>query len=448
MGTYVPNTLQEQGEMLATIGIDSMEGLFRVIPEEVRLKRPLQLPDGKSEYEVRRTMMETAEKNQVFRSIFRGCGAYNHYIPSIVKQITSKEEFVTAYTPYQAEISQGILQSIFEFQTMICELTGMEVSNASVYDGATAAAEAVIMSKERRRVKALVSGSVHPQTIETINTYVSGTDMEVIEIPIKEGKTDYDALKELLDESIACVLIQQPNYFGLLEDGDEIGSLIKEKEADVKYIMSCNPISLSVLKTPAEYGADIAVGEGQPLGLPLSFGGPYLGFMSTTAKLMRRLPGRIVGETTDSRGERAFVLTLQAREQHIRREKASSNICSNQALCAMTASVYLSAMGKEGVRKAAFASMSKAHYLADRICSLKSYRMAYQGEFFHEFITETSQDVDKVLKYLEERGILGGYPIKRNPDGIGGQLLWCTTEVNTKREMDYLVELLKEVEEA
>lgn len=426
--------------MLRFIGVESAKELFTSVPKEVCLDRPLRLPQGLSELEVKRKMSGIAAKNTVFQSIFRGAGAYNHYIPSIVKQITSKEEFVTAYTPYQAEISQGILQSIFEFQTMICELTGMDVANASVYDGATAAAEAVMMCKERKRFKALVSETVHPQILETIKTYCDGTEMEVQVVPEKDGRTDLARLTELMKEDTACVLLQQPNYYGLLENCESIGSLTKE--ADVKFVLSCNPISLGILKSPFEYGADIAVGEGQPLGIPLSFGGPYLGFMATTEKLMRRLPGRIVGETKDNRGDRAFVLTLQAREQHIRREKASSNICSNQALCAMTAAVYLDAMGAKGLAKAAQLSMSKAHYLAEKLCELEGFDLVYQGAYFNEFVTSCKDGVDKVLKILEQRGILGGLPLRGKNEG---QILWCATEMNSKEEIDTLVTILKEV---
>jgi len=440
MGTYVPNTPLEQQEMLNAIGVQNFRELFRAIPKEVYLEKPLKLKKGKSEFEVRRTMTNLAAKNKVFHSIFRGAGAYHHYIPSIVSQITSKEEFVTAYTPYQAEISQGILQSIFEYQTMICELTGMDASNASVYDGSTAAAEAVIMCKERNRRKAIISAAVHPQTIETIRTYCYGTEIEVIIAPSKEGKTDPEQLSKLIDAETACVLVQQPNFYGQLEDGDRIGELCAD--TDVKYIMSCNPISLGILKAPVEYGADIAVGEGQPLGIPLSFGGPYLGFMATTEKLIRRLPGRIVGETKDNKGNRTFVLTLQAREQHIRREKASSNICSNQALCAMTAAVYLDAMGKKGLCQAAVLSMSKAHYLADRICELKGFSMLYSGEYFNEFVTSFTGNVDKLLRELEQRGILGGYPLSGE---LQGNILWCATEMNTKEEMDSFIDVMKEV---
>ncbi len=437
MGTYVPNTGSEQKEMLKVLGLSSFDELFRAIPSEVLLKEPLKLDRGKSEYEVKRHMTELSAKNQVFSMIFRGAGAYNHYIPSIVTHITSKEEFVTAYTPYQAEISQGILQSIFEYQTMICELTGMDVSNASVYDGATAAAEAVIMCREKRRTRAVVSSTVHPQTIETLQTYLEGTDMELILAPEREGRTDLEQLSALLNGNTACILMQQPNYYGLLEDCEAIRKLING--SDIKYVISCNPISLGILKAPSEYGADIAVGEGQPLGIPLSFGGPYLGFMATTEKLMRRLPGRIVGETVDGAGNRAFVLTLQAREQHIRREKASSNICSNQALCAMTAAVYLDAMGKEGLERTAQLSMSKAHYLADRLCELKVFSMSHSGDYFNEFVTDFTGDVDYLLAELELRGILGGYPLG------GGRMLWCATEMNSREEIDTLIRSIEEV---
>ncbi len=438
MGTYVPNTKEEQLSMLKAIGLNSMDELFEAIPKEVKLGVDLDIPKGMSEMEVSGKIRKIAGKNKVYDSVFRGCGAYRHYIPAIVKQVSSKEEFMTAYTPYQAEISQGILQSIFEYQTMICELTGMQVSNASVYDGASAAAEAVIMSKERKRKKALISASVNPMIIETISTYISGTDMELELIPIKDGLTDIDSLKGKLDDDTSCVLIQQPNYYGLLEDGDTIGDILAD--TDIKYIMSCNPISLGVLKTPAEYGVDIAIGEGQPLGLGLSFGGPYLGFMATTDKLMRRLPGRIVGETRDPQGRRAFVLTLQAREQHIRREKASSNICSNQALCAMTAAVYLASMGREGIKKAATLSMSKAHYLAQRLCEIDGYELVYQGEFFNEFVTTINTDTDKLIKLLSDYGILGGYPLEGSNRR---RLLWCATELNTKEEIDNLIQILK-----
>ena len=302
-----------------------------------------------SELEVRRAVSAMAKENRVFSTVLRGAGAYDHYIPSIVKYIPAKEEFLTAYTPYQAEMSQGILQSIFEYQTMICELTGMDVSNASVYDGATAAAEAAAMCRDRKRTVTLVSAAAHPDTINTIRTYCYGAGCEMRLVPLREGKTDLAALKDMLAADVASFYVQQPNFYGLFEDAQALGQAVHE--AGAMYVMGCNPIALAIAKTPAACGADVAVGEGQPLGMPLSYGGPYLGYMATTKKHMRKLPGRIVGETVDNRGERAFVLTLQAREQHIRREKASSNICSNQALCALTAGAYMAAMGPRAWRR-------------------------------------------------------------------------------------------------
>ena len=442
MGNYIPRTTWEQQDMLLSIGAKTFQDLYKDIPEGVLLKSPLNIPDGLSEYEVKKCMTKFAGNNVIYPSIFRGCGAYNHYIPSIVKQITSKEEFMTAYTPYQGEISQGTLQAIFEFQTMICELTGMEAANASVYDGASAAAEAVIMCKDRKRDKILISETVDPQIIKTVETYCADSKLTIVKIPDINGVTDHSQLVDLLDDKVAGILIQQPNFYGQLEDCEGIGKLSKQYGA--KFIMSCNPISLAILKTPGECFADIAVGEGQPLGIPLSFGGPYLGFMATTKELMRKLPGRIAGETTDSKGNRAYVLTLQAREQHIRREKASSSICSNQTLCALTASVYLSTMGKEGLIKAAKLSMSKAHYLANELSKVEGFDIAFLGEFFNEFVTGYTKDIQRLMKKLESHGILGGLPVVINGSN---KIIWCATEMNTKAEMDELIKVVKEVTE-
>lgn len=435
MGSYVPSTQAERQEMLEAIGLKDYQDLYRDVPQSMILDHPLDIPSGKSELEVSRAMTAMAEKNTLFSTVLRGAGAYDHYIPSIVKYIPAKEEFLTAYTPYQAEMSQGVLQSIFEYQTMICELTGMDVSNASVYDGATAAAEAAAMCRSRKRTVTLISAAAHPDTINTVRTYCYGTGDELRVVPMKDGKTDLDALKEMLTPDVASFYVQQPNFFGQLEDADAIGQLVHE--AGAMYVMGCNPIALGIMKTPKDCGADIAVGEGQPLGMPLSYGGPYLGYMATTKKHMRKLPGRIVGETVDSKGERAYVLSLQAREQHIRREKASSNICSNQALCALTASVYMAAMGPQGIAEAARQCLSKAHYLADELCKLPGVSLKYQGDFFHEFVTILPQ-ADAVLAALEEAGILGGLPVE---DGV----LWCATEKVSKAELDRAVEIVKEV---
>ncbi len=435
MGSYVPSTAQERQEMLASIGLCSIDELFSHIPDSLKLKGELNLPSGKSELEVCRTMEHIAAQNIAFDSIFRGAGAYDHYIPAIVKSVTGKEEFVTAYTPYQAEISQGVLQSIFEYQTMICELTGMDVSNASVYDGSTAAAEAVNMCCERSRNVVFCSAAAHPDTIEVVKTYCWASGHEFVLVPAKDGKTDWNSIVPQLDKKTsACLYIQSPNFFGQIEDVQQAAEAVHAVGA--KLIMGCNPIALGLYKTPAELGADIAVGEGQPLGMPLSFGGPYLGFMATTKAMMRKLPGRIVGETTDVDGKRAFVLTLQAREQHIRREKASSNICSNQALCAMTAAVYLAAVGPEGLNQVANLCYQKAHYLMQQLTAIPGITLRYQGPFFHEFVTDQG-DANRILLKLEQEGILGGLPLS------DGGILWCATEKNSKEDIDRMVGIIR-----
>ncbi|RGX55411.1 MULTISPECIES: aminomethyl-transferring glycine dehydrogenase subunit GcvPA [Anaerotruncus] len=435
MGSYVPSTAAERQRMLESIGCANMEALFGMIPESVPKYPKLGIPAGKSEFDVRRELEALAEKNVAFRSIFRGAGAYSHYIPSIVKQITAKEAFVTAYTPYQAEISQGILQSIFEFQTMICELTGMDSANASVYDGASATAEAAAMCRDRKRMRTLISAACHPDVIATVKTYCWAADCEIQVIPEKDGATDLEALSGLLGEDSACVILSQPNYFGVLEDAEAAAQAAHA--AGAKFVLNVNPIAAAILKTPADCGADIAVGEGQPLGLPLAFGGPYLGFMACKAAMTRRLPGRIVGETTDVDGRRAFVLTLQAREQHIRREKASSNICSNQAWCALTASVYLAAMGPEGLMKAARQCMDNAHYLACELGRVPGFERRYARRFFHEFVTECPVDPVLLNEKLAAHGVLGGLPVNSG-------ILWCATEQNTKADIDRLITLIKE----
>ena len=436
MGSYIPSTREERLAMLESIGMHSFDELYADIPEALRLKDGLSLPSGLSELEVAQKIEEIAGKNTRFSHIFRGAGSYQHYIPAIVKQVTSKEEFVTAYTPYQAEISQGLLQSIFEYQTMICELTGMDVSNASVYDGATAAAEAAAMCRDRKRGTICVSASVDPKTISVIRTYCFGSGAPLVILPEKDGLTDMESWNAMDTSSIACLIIQTPNYHGLIEDVTSIANAVHNSGA--KLIASCNPIALGLLETPGEFGADVAVGEGQPLGLPMGFGGPYLGFMASTKDMMRKLPGRIVGQTADVDGKRAYVLTLQAREQHIRREKASSNICSNEALCAMTAAVYLSAMGSAGLEKVAASCMANARYLLEKLTAL-GFTRKYTGEFFHEFVTICPCDAAVLSEKLAAHGYLSGL--------VTGQteMLWCTTEMNTKSEIDGLIAVIKEV---
>lgn len=436
MGSYVPNTPKEQEEMLRECGFSGFDDMYRDIPEDVRLKTPLNILEGMSELEVRRTVEKLAEKNVVYRHIFRGAGAYQHYIPAIVNTIAGREEFRTAYTPYQAEISQGVLQNIFEYQTEICELTGMEAANASVYDGAVAAAEACEMCRDRKRSRVLVSQMVDPKILSVVKTYSFGRNTEVVVVPEKDGLTDLDVLKELLTPDVSCLLLSHPNYFGNLEDVERAAELVHG--AGAKLIMSSNPIALGLIKTPGEYGADIAVGEGQPLGMPLSFGGPYLGFMAADKKMMRKLPGRIVGQTVDCEGNRTFVLTLQAREQHIRREKASSNICSNEALCALRAAAYLAAMGPQGLRETALQCTSKAHYLQEKLAEAGLAPAYEAAEFFHEFVT-VCPDAEAVLSALKEKGILGGLLLDKH------RILWCATEMNTREEMDLVAAICKEV---
>ena len=438
MGSYIPTTRDERAAMLADIGCSSIDELYRAVPDDVRCEA-LDIPEGKSELEVMRIMEGLAAKNTVFRSVFRGAGAYARYIPSLVTTVTSNEAFLTAYTPYQAEISQGVLQSIFEYQTMICELTGMDVANASLYDGASAAAEAVLMCGDRKCTAVVVSGAVNPQTIETVRTYCDARGVRMSVVEPEGGVTSPAALAEAVGADGACVLVQQPNYFGMLED---VRALVDAAhEAGAKAVVAAEPISLGILESPGACGADVCVAEGQPLGLPLSFGGPYLGIIACTKALMRKLPGRIVGQTHDAEGRRAYVLTLQAREQHIRREKASSNVCSNQALCALAAGVYLSCMGPAGLARAADSSMRLAHYLAARLGEIDGFALMHDGPFFNEFAMTCPIDPHALEGALAERGILSGLPLE-------GGMLWCATEVNTKEQIDELVGAVRAIVEA
>lgn len=437
MGSYVPTTAAEQEQMLAAIGVGRLEELYQDVPQEMLLqKNGLNLPSGLSELEVREKVTALAEKNHVFKTVLRGAGAYRHFIPSVVKSVTSREELVTCYTPYQAEISQGALQGIFEFQTMMCELTGMDVSNASHYDGATAAAETIPMCRDRKRTVAYVSAAAHPQVIQVMQTYCFASNTELKLIPAKDGRTDPEALKAALGQDAAMFYLQQPNYYGQVEDAKAIGEIVHA--AGAKFVMGVNPIACALLPTPRECGADIAVGDGQPLGLDIAFGGPYLGFMATTSALTRKLPGRIVGETHDVDGKRGYVLTLSAREQHIRREKASSNICSNQALCAFTAGVYMAAMGESGMKQCARLCVSKAHYFASQLEAV-GCKVKYTGEFFHEFVTECAcpNCRKKILDALAKQDILGGAE-------VDGGILWCVTELVSREQLDKAVAIVKE----
>jgi glycine dehydrogenase subunit 1 len=441
--SYIPHTENERQLMLTELGLKKIDDLFSDIPNQVRLQKELNIPGPLSELEVTRYIKGLAQKNITTDQYisFLGAGAYDHFIPSAVQHILMRAEFYTAYTPYQPEISQGVLQSIFEFQTMICELTGMDVANASMYDGASATAEAALMaSAATRRTKVLVSKAVHPEYREVLKTYAAGPGLQIEEIDFQQGATDLEVLKQQLNKNVAAVIIQQPNFFGTIEDLTTAAELTHDVKALLVSVV--DPVAMALIASPASCGADIVVGEGQGLGIPMSFGGPHLGFMACTEKLMRRMPGRIVGQTKDSRGDRGFVLTLQAREQHIRREKATSNICSNQALCALAATVHLSLLGKKGLRQVAEQSMQKSHYTYDQVTGLMGYEPVWAAPFFKEFVVKLPQPVAEINARLLENGIIGGFDLGRYYPELENQMLFCVTETHTKEEIDRLVAVL------
>lgn len=436
MYKYFPHTEADIKGMLEHIGIKSIDELYAEVPEQVRLKKDYDLPEAKSELEIRQFFAGLAAKNKQL-TCFAGAGAYDHYTPAAVPQIVSRSEYLTSYTPYQAEISQGTLHYIFEYQSMMAELTGMDISNASMYDGSTATAEAVLMAvaSAKKARKVLVSETVDPKILAVIRTYAHfhGVDIEMVKAT--DGATDKaDLDSKLADGGVAGVLVQQPNFFGVVED--YTGFADATHAAKALFIMNSVAADLAVLRTPGEWGADIAVGDGQSLGLPMSFGGPYVGYMCCREKLMRKMPGRIVGMTKDSRGQRAFVLTLQAREQHIRREKATSNICSNESLMALFVTIYMSLMGKQGLKEAAELSYAGAHYLMDRLVATGRFKPAFDRPFFNEFCVRYAGDVDELQKRFIDNGILGG--VKVAPDTI----MFAVTEKRTKEEIDKLIETI------
>ncbi len=435
---YLPISNDEISTMLDTIGIEAITELFSDISNEIKLERLLNLPPALSEQELIKLITDIASKNKVYDIILRGAGAYSRFIPAAVKEISSREEFITAYTPYQPEISQGILQSIFEYQTAICELTGMFASNASVYDGASAAAEAVAMCINKKNDAVLIAESCNPAYIQTVRTYCLGNNIEVRIIPCKNGCVSKEDLNDLLTDDVGCVMVQNPNYFGLLENMVDLAATTHNSNS--KFIYIFNPLAASILKTPGECNADIAVGEGQPLGLELSFGGPYLGIITCSSALLRKMPGRIVGETIDRNGNKAYVLTLQAREQHIRREKAQSNICTNQAHCAMTASVYMNTLGPFEMQRVANICVSLAHYFAQKLCEIPGFQMTFRGEYFNEFVTTCPCDPEIIQQLLSKNGILGGLPLN---GVLAGHILWCVTETCSRKDLDQVITILK-----
>ena len=436
---FLSHTQEDRQEMLKTIGVKSMEELFADIPLEIRLPRPLNIPGPLSELELTRHLQELSNKNGNLNDYvsFLGAGSYDHFIPRVINHLLLRSEFYTAYTPYQPEISQGTLTTIFEYQTLICELTGMDAANASMYDGATAMAEAVLMACEsQRQKKIVVSSTVHPAYRTVLKTYAAGQQIEVVEAPYTKGITDLEALAKLVDGQTTGVIVQHPNFFGALEKVKEIGEIAHNKGG--LYIMVVDPISLAILKAPADYGADIVVGEGQALGNPISFGGPQLGFFACNGKLVRRMPGRVVGQTVDSRGQRAFVLTLQTREQHIRREKATSNICSNEALCALAATMYLTILGKKGLVEVAKLCLQKAHLLKEQLREV-GISPGFEAPFFKEFVVKTPRPVQEINQGLLKSKIIGGLDLAPFYPELKNHMLLCVTEKRTRDEMAALV---------
>jgi glycine dehydrogenase subunit 1 len=446
--SYIPHTDVERQQMLAAIGVTTIEDLFEAVPSTHRFP-PLDLPEPMSEMEVMSEMLALSEANdhgQDF-AIFRGAGAYHHFIPSAVNHMLLRGEFYTAYTPYQPEVSQGTLQAIFEYQSMICALTGMDAANASHYDGATSLAESVTMSREltrHKRNKVVWSAGINPQYRAVARTYNQGTGVQFVG---DDRIMELDELADLIDDNTIMVAVAYPNFFGQVEHPDKLKALA-QKVHDVGAIMVfvANPMALGLFKSPGELGADIVVGDGQPLGIPLSFGGPYLGYFATKTAHVRKIAGRIIGETVDKSGKRAYVMTLRPREQDIRREKASSNICTNQGLMSLAASVYLALMGKYGMRKVAELCYHKAHYAANEIDKLPDYSVDQRKAFFHEFVVKCPRPVAEINAKLMEEGIMGGYDLGKDYPNLNNHMLLCVTEMNSKEEIDALVSVLKGVQ--
>ena len=444
MYPYLPATPEDEKVILDRLGLKTADEVFAEIPQSIRLKKGLDLEGPKSELEVERILKALSEQNLHAGNtpMFLGAGMYDHYIPTTVRYATGRSEFYTAYTPYQPEISQGTLQAIFEYQSMICAITGMDVSNASLYDGASAAAEASFLAASAtRRSRIVVSETVHPDTRRVLTTYLQQQDIELLLVPMKDGITDLDVLHQAVDKETAAVLIQSPNFLGYCEPIEQVEKLIHENKGLL--ILSVDPISLGLLKSPGELGADIAIGDGQSLGNSMSFGGPTLGFMACTKSLMRKMPGRIVGQTRDTEGRRGFVSTLQTREQHIRREKATSNICSNQALNALAACVYLTTMGKQGLQEVARQCYDKAHYAAEAITRSGKYQLPYEQPFFKEFPVVSSVPVGEIQSTLLQNGTIGGYALEKEYPAMENAILYCVTEKRTRQEIDSLSQILE-----
>jgi glycine dehydrogenase subunit 1 len=445
--SYILNTEADQRAMLREIGVKSLDELFEAIPAACRLNRDLAVPPGLTEMELTSHLTELARKNRSADDAvcFLGGGSYDHFIPAVVDVIASRSEFYTAYTPYQAEASQGSLQAFFEYQTLICQLTGMDVSNASLYDGGSAVAEAALMAMAAtdRQGPILIAESVHPEYRLNLETYLTNLDSRLVTLPTPSGRLDPDDVRKALTDDTVCVIVQHPNFFGCLEEVEEIGKLAHERGA--LFVVSVDPISLGLLRRPGEYGADIVVAEGQGLGTPMQFGGPYLGILACREQFVRKMPGRLVGQTTDRNGKRCWVLTLQTREQHIRREKATSNICTNQGLLALRATVYLAALGPQGLRETAELSLRKAHYAAEQLTRLPGVRLRFAHPFFKEFVLQVRGDVPAVLSKLLREGYHAGLHLGRWHPSLSDCLSIAVTEKRTKGEIDGLVEAFRKV---
>lgn len=441
---YIPFSKTEQQEMIQSVGAKTIDDLFIDIPVSARLKRALNIPPALSELEISDYFIKLAASNDTASMVcFRGAGAYDHYIPSVVKHLVLRGEFFTAYTPYQPEASQGTLQMIYEFQSLICELTGMDVANASLYDGSTAVAEAALMAcRSTERGKILIAKTVHPQYREVLRTYCTQAEIGYEEIPYKDGVIDLEELSKLATSDVAGVIIQHPNFFGNLEPVHEIEKLVHKNGS--LFVVTANPISLGILAPPGEYNADICIMEGQSLGNAISYGGPYLGIIACKGALVRRMPGRLVGIAKDNKGRRGFVLTLQAREQHIRRAKATSNICTNQSLNALCATIYLALIGKEGIKEVADLNLQKAHYAVQQLTSSQGYSLAWTKQhFFNEFAIRCPQPVKTINEKLHRTGILGGYDLESDYPELNRCMLICVTEKRTKAQIDQLVNAVK-----
>lgn len=441
---YLPLTDEERREMLDQLDLESVEALFSDIPAELRKCCEMQLPPPLSEREAEKHlgMLAALNKNLDDYACFLGGGVYDHFIPAVVKHITGRSEFYTSYTPYQAEISQGLLQAIYEYQTMICQLTGMEVANASLYDGASAAAEAAVMAcGVRGRSRVLVSRAVNPVYRQVMKTYFKIRDLKLVEVPLKDGKTDLEQAEELLDDHTAALVMQTPNFFGILEQTAGVAHFLHNKKGLL--VVCVDPLSLPLVQAPSEYGADIVIGEGQGLGNPPSFGGPLLGFFATRREFIRRIPGRLVGETVDREGRRGYVMTLQTREQHIRRERATSNICSNQALNALAAAVYMASLGPRGMREVALLCMQKAVYTCKKIASIPGFELAFEGPFFKEFPVFIPGEGAELNIKLLEYNILGGLELGRFYPELKNTVLFSVTENRSREEIDMLVKELE-----